>query len=506
MKGKLLIVEDQAFFRQGIRVMVESSSLGWEVVAEASNGKEAVKAIQEHKPDLILTDIRMPKMDGIQLIRYIHDNCLDCLTVILTGYKDFEYAQAALRYGAMDFLLKPCSEEMVELVLNAAYVKLRARLLEQNVIQTQRRSLEDSVFRAYCTQLPYDAAVLQQMQHMLNNSMVWFLKVQSYLPTDKTYRPQDQSLLLFALLNIIDELGERSIPGGYRVITIEYDKIIVFLNTDVNLSDLGASIVETADKLLGLTLQIRQLGRLMELDPLDGLYQTIFKASITSSVSQSVWSNQQDRTRNLRMHLMSELVTGNVEQALHIIADGAKAAASMPLEESKLQVYSYSEAVKDIVEKEFHSVVEENSIGKFKKLQQLKDHTGIVKYFQELTNQLQQGYQDWRSQSSDSTIQKVLDYLNKNYMKNVTLVELSRFVHTNDTYLSRQFKKETGENFSIYLTKLRIEKAMLLLSNTEMKIFEIASAVGYDDPNYFTSVFKTNLNISPTEFRRLHQK
>src|SRR5690242_19046129 len=111
VKGKVLIVEDQMNFRKGLDKMIEQGDLGWEVVGEASNGQDALELMAELQPDLVLTDIRMPIMDGIEFVGHLRRSHPDLLVVILTGYKNFEYAQAAVRHGALDLLIKPCTEQ-----------------------------------------------------------------------------------------------------------------------------------------------------------------------------------------------------------------------------------------------------------------------------------------------------------------------------------------------------------------------------------------------------------
>lgn len=120
--------------------MITSKATGWIVAAEASNGHEAIVQIELYKPDLVLTDIRMPMMDGIGLIRHIYTHKLDTLTVILTGYKDFEYAQTAVQYGVLDYLIKPCTEDTVETMLKKAYEKWISGISKKTGSWIRRRS------------------------------------------------------------------------------------------------------------------------------------------------------------------------------------------------------------------------------------------------------------------------------------------------------------------------------------------------------------------------------
>ncbi|MEF2245940.1 AraC family transcriptional regulator [Paenibacillus sp. IITD108] len=129
----------------------------------------------------------------------------------------------------------------------------------------------------------------------------------------------------------------------------------------------------------------------------------------------------------------------------------------------------------------------------------------LLQWAEELAKQFIACFQTWQANMNNNVIDKTLNYIEQNYMETCGLSTVAEMFHMSVTYFSKLFKKETGETYTNYLTKVRMEKAKLLLCNTDMKMFEIASAVGFNDPNYFTNVFNRTQNVSPTEFRRLHQ-
>lgn len=131
MIGKLLVVDDEAWFREGLMKLISTNELGWEVVGEAADGEEALAAMELCTPDLVITDINMPVMDGLSLTERLSDSNPNVMVIILTGYREFEYAQRAVRYGAVEFLLKPFSLDEVYRVLRKAYEKFRLNMLEK---------------------------------------------------------------------------------------------------------------------------------------------------------------------------------------------------------------------------------------------------------------------------------------------------------------------------------------------------------------------------------------
>lgn len=118
--GNVMVIEDQYHFRKGLVKMIEDSNFNWSVVSEASNGLDALKILESHQPDLILTDIRMPAMDGIEFVSKLRERYPDTLVIILSGYRDFEYAQAAIKLGVIDYLVKPCTVEDIKQMLHKA--------------------------------------------------------------------------------------------------------------------------------------------------------------------------------------------------------------------------------------------------------------------------------------------------------------------------------------------------------------------------------------------------
>ena len=135
--GNVMVIEDQYHFRKGLVKMIEDSEYNWNVVSEASNGLDALKLLEAHKPDLILTDIRMPVMDGIEFVTNVKEKYPDTLVIILSGYRDFEYAQAAIKLGVIDYLVKPCMEEDIKKVLHKASLRFKSLQINKPSVSEQ---------------------------------------------------------------------------------------------------------------------------------------------------------------------------------------------------------------------------------------------------------------------------------------------------------------------------------------------------------------------------------
>lgn len=179
LKGNVVIVEDQPNFRKGLIKMFEEGQIGWNVVGEASNGQDALALVDRVKPDLVLTDIRMPVMDGIEFVGHLRKHYPDLLVIILTGYKNFEYAQAAVRLGALDLLIKPCTEQDVMQVMNKASERYYEKYAQNQHLLAQRKLQQDQELRATLLDLPSSYEAMKHMDELLLTKELWLLQLNS---------------------------------------------------------------------------------------------------------------------------------------------------------------------------------------------------------------------------------------------------------------------------------------------------------------------------------------
>jgi YesN/AraC family two-component response regulator len=346
--GKVLIVEDQPNFRKGLVTMIEHNPSEWNVVGEASNGQDALLLLDRFKPDLVLTDINMPIMNGIDFISLLRNNYPDLLVIILTGYRNFEHAQAAVKLGVFDFLTKPCTEQDVYHVLQKASLKLKERQMKRD--QQVEPSLEEQRISDLETQfisaiLTGEANILQQVLDRLTANL-------------KALSPGKLKLEALSLAVALQRTARNY---------FDIEESGLYNKTSVDMTDL------TSDKIL-------------------------------------LWTN--------------ELSAGFMNR-----------------------------------------------------------------------------FQKWQISKSKSSIDKAVKYIEEHYEQECSLTDVAAYVQMNPSYLSALFKKTTGETFKSCLNRMRMDKAALLLRNTDMKINEIASATGFDEPNYFTNVFRQQFRMSPKEFR-----
>lgn len=414
---KILLVDDEPFALRTLHEMIDGAKKSWEIVAAVEDGEEAIAILQKLEVDLVISDIRMPAVDGLELCKYIEGNLSNIKVILLTGYKDFGYAQQALRYGVVDYLLKPSSfESLFESIERIENEIMKEKNLNKLMQKRERdileKRLDDLLFG-----IPYPMYDDDLMPHF--NEIVVFtcsLRDAATIPEGweeiKAYR---------AIKNIAEEWF-LAFGKTYAIVQEQHLTVMVFLKkleqeTLVSYMEILRSFHETIQLLLKINLVIGMgfpCRQLME----------------------------------LHVHY---------RESIHAMENAKKA---------KFMTLSY--------------------------YGDLKHNTD------EATGPLEQRYEGKKNRR---VIELVKEKMKSRLSEELSLKLLAEEVYLNPTYLGRIFKETTGESFSSYLIRLRIEKAKQLLMNPALKIYEVCAQIGYSDPAHFTHVFKKSLGITPQEYK-----
>lgn len=511
MTGKLILVEDQAFFRKGLRKMIEEYSLDWKVVGEAGNGSEALELIEVLHPNLVLTDIRMPGMSGIELAEKLHGQHPGIDVVILTGYDDFSYAQAAVRFGVIDFLLKPCNDQALMEVLKKAYVRLEVLLRQKEEREADQHRREEDQLRALLLRLPGFSHDEKQILPNVAGNRLLLIAVTDYIPTHKQYRPSDLGLLQFAIFNILTELLQQQQQHG-PFISLEYDRFCILLEGDQDPEMIMQLMEQMVESYLAIKIVLHCSERIANQKELSSLYDSFVKMIGTvdsarkdrlEAEAAAIPAASGHRLKELQTQLTGAILLGNPDMLVEKVNELAEKHDALPLEDAKMEALALTFAMHQVAKQQLeHAEKSPRLAEQIERLQRLSTEKAVKEWTKEQAGRFLLLYDAWRLHNQEGIIRRSLEFLDKHYMEDCTLTDLANRVHVTPAYFSKLFKKETGDNYSTYLTKLRMQKAVLLLVHSDMKVFEIASSVGYDDPNYFTNVFRMLFKMSPSDYRK----
>lgn len=545
---RLIIVDDEEEVRKAIIEKIEWNKYGFEIVGEADNGIEAMDAVEKVLPDVILTDIKMPYMDGLTLAENLKDKFPTIKIIFLTGINEFECAQRAVKLNVIDYILKPFSSaEMMEMLQRIRHIldSEIARKKDYDMLrQHYRKSLplfRDKFLNSLITnKYNYNDVSRKAKSFGFEFDKCGFVVSVLRIDSDFGYKnslgkqnlpaegPEsvtigDRELLEFAALNISEEITEKYKAG----VVFTHDQYIVFLlaSKDSNKDDLinkSISILEEIricmEKYLEINVTIG-IGRFCpDISYLSSSYEdavTALDYSLILKKNHVIYIEDLEPENYKKLifdelkerSLASCIKVGTPEEISAVINDLFTEIIEAKISFKEYQIYliemltSVLKVARDLnvdtysLFGETYSLISE--ICKLKELDDVREWmTGICV---KVRNCISINRQD----TSNQIVKKAVEYVNNNYHDSSIVIEkVCKYLHISSSYFSTLFKKEMDTTFNNYLTHVRMEASKELLRTTNMKTYEIAQKVGFSEPNYFSYCFKKNFGISPSEYRK----
>ncbi len=535
---KFLIVDDEAIIRNGIALKIERLIPHAVIVGKAESAEQAMEFIDAAHPDIVITDIRMPGIDGLQFIEQVKSRYSDIKFIIISGHQDFEYAKKAIVLGVEDYLLKPVKNHELKDIIDSLEKKLKKESsqkaylnelkfkAESNTVFLRNKFLTDAV--NYAGELE-----LNQISKALSLLSVAFTRKQFtvavLLLDDMASIPdfsarEDIPLVKFAVMNIAEEI---LLPLGtvvaFENLKKENQIVLVINHTDIDEKYMFRhfeQLLEALRKVLKVTVSIG-IGKSREgLSTLSESYQEAYSAAIQKVVLGPNCVVHIDFVPN--SNLITFFIPENEKQQLYSFigsrnVEKAFAAIDSVFETIKDQNISYSNVKTLCLEilimlgrllKESGGSIEnifQEDIFSEEYLSRCNTLDELNSLLKSCISNVSEYLADLKKSDGKKIIQEIKIHIDNYYYTNINLNDLAGKYFINLSYLSQLFKNETGEKFVDYLTRVRVEKAKSLLSSTMMKSYEVAEMVGYSDPRYFSDVFLKVTGTSPTKYRECAQ-
>lgn len=529
---KILIVDDEAVVREGIRDNIDWNSHGYTLVGDCENGLEAMEAVDRFVPDVVLTDICMPFMDGMELSKYISEKYPHTRIVILTGFEEFEYAHQAVKLKATDFILKPITSGELRKVLS----KIKAGLDEEKAekedisrLKTQLREslplLKDRFLNNFVCGNLSRREVDERFQYfnlkLSGNAFVsMIVEIDDYKALAQSEADFDGQLFSFAVFNISEEIAaseENSIVFQNR-----NDRTVIVLSAEGR-EELYEKAIKTAEdikqaieRFLGFTVTIGIGSPVSQAGDIALSYEKSLSAldyRFLLGRNQVININDMERSsgnviynRNLEKRLLSEIKSGSGANIAEILGQIVNYLEESYVSMHKCHVYMQQLAVSlmnlldelDISDKDIFK----NETNPFAEINALKTLSDMKLWFHKTCRDICSAVALKRNDFCEDIVIKAKEYIYGNYNnEDISLNSICKHLLISTSYFSMIFKNATGETFVEFLSRVRIEKAMELLRNTAMKTYEVAEKIGYSDPHYFSMVFKRLSGATPTEYR-----
>lgn len=489
---KLLIIDDEKLMRQGLVDYIDWAELSIEIIGTAKNGEEALILIEDKSPDIILSDIRMPRLNGIELIKKLRLLNLNTQVIFISAYSEFSYAQSALKWGAFDYLLKPIEEDVLyQCIQNCIEKKLQTSSTPtEDFNEIRWATLEKHLFEYILNTKPFANEALLLSQQLLGTD---FFKQPNYLLT--VYSSAIDALpKVSSLLASIPEL---------KFCSVKLSKHLHLFLLSI-LPDEG----EPASALLKEQLPLLVHDFCIKNFTLDVLPLQFHKAQLQLLVNQKLltcipsYKSIPCLDRRVISDAMSdfnkETLTSLLQQQLQVLIERE---VFLDLDKLQYELKLFLSIVYDELEHIYGHLTDSLSTGQMQILSKITDYNNFFEMiacvdqtFGLLTEELLQFF------TSNQIVSLSLQYIHKNYFAPITLYDVAEHIHVSSSYLSKLFKHTTGDTFSNYLITYRIKKSQKLLAERELKIYEISARVGYPDVVQFTKMFKKVAGVSPSKW------
>lgn len=523
---QLVIVDDEYTIRTGMCNYIDWEPMGFSVAADFEDGKETIEYLEHHPVDVVLTDIEMAEVSGLELARYIKEHQLPCKVIILSGYREFEYARKAIEYDVEHYILKPIRMDELQKV----FANVKEKLDESKRMREQRIGREKEF-----------QEILPELQEQFWVSiLVGGMRCRDSILRKKELLSLDFSMHApCAVVNVTLEMNPDANAMYYQQRDNRYNLLNnifgvhnqglsyypVYLSADVLKVIAAASgecTMEEFDEKLAVQLEqkkdaVEALLTLHMEASVEARFQTITDlAQYRYSLQAHVQDNDAGYTKHIRLvqedydrlqqkyRLLMEMISdGDFESLEELVENLIYEFRSFPLEQVKqfmVDMFSMLSSRMMKMGGSFWKDVKE--ILDYQKIMAASNKKIMKEVCLDMLGQVISVMEKRQSEVSRSIIDRAAEYMKQNFAGALSLESLADQYFLNPTYFSRMFRQYMGVTFTDYLIELRMERAKELLRQGRYKVYEVSSKVGYTSDKYFCRVFKQYTGQSPTEYSR----
>lgn len=527
MMYKVLLVDDEPMIIEGLKYLINWENYGLVIAAQASNGLQAIEVLERETIHVVVTDIKMPDMNGLELIKYMANKSLQAKCIVLSGYDDFEYVRETIKLGIENYLLKPVDVEELIPTLQSTVEKIENEFKTTREEQQVKHVFRENIYRRWVTgniveSELLDRSALLDVQLTNTDYCIALMKLLPERQDRKFHTEHDKDLIRFAIKNICSQIMNEQTSG---ICFLDYNEDIVLLFT------INDSSNEKKLRSLLNECQLR-INTLLHIDVFAtvGNWETSYlnihrsytraknlqEFSLIYSHNKIVYSDELDVTDkqgNRVVQIDIQAIKGCLNEKNrqssydfidHIYAEASQINGITPvfIQNTSLELLILSSStIRELKPQadEFLSHFSDLFTHVFK-LQTIPDLAqwmkGIIGRFID--------YLEEEEEKMSPIVKNLIGYAQTHYAKDLNLTLIAMEFNVNTTYLGQLFKNETGYTFSNYLNMIRINKAKHLLSNSHLKVFEVAQEVGYVYTNYFCNIFKKQTGLTPAEYGKAY--
>jgi len=516
-----IIVDDEVFTRQGLRKLIDWAGCGFQITGESDNGEDALKLIQRLKPALVITDIRMPVIDGLELIRLVTTGTdVNPAFIIMSGYNDFKYAQQAIRFGVRDFIVKPIDEVELSHILR----KLNDELTQKKEEQASREQLQGSEMIKSLILGEADEALIADWErrlHLRSGEPIIYLFAE--LNDNHNWQPDGPPISGDRFTEAVRQELMRLMPDGQALCLYEHRNRLGILLPETLLKPYNGELerflirLRTAlDGHFGPKVFLYAGPVVRGLPMVRESYKAAKEALLYKYIHEDKRIVIYGQTQSEPLHYIgfeAAQLDRFMEQFEELKLDEAKATVGQWFQDFKEKRFA-PEAVKMNIQQSMMRIMktirymegDEQALPTLAALLNWQDINlspgELKKLFIAFIEESGQLVAERRKEQQRGDIHKIKSYIEAHYAQNISLKSIAAQFYLNPVYLGQLFKKTYGIYFNEFLLQLRVNEAKRLLRQScSMRIYEIAERVGFSNADYFVTQFEKIEHISPTEYR-----
>ncbi|TXK78380.1 response regulator [Paenibacillus sp. N3.4] len=533
---KLVIIDDEPAVRNGLSNYFDWGAFGIELVGQADDGDTGLEMIGRVKPTIVLTDVKMPSMDGIEMSKEIRMRYPGMKIVFVSGHNDADYLRSALQIHAIDYIFKPVKMAELRKVIERVVQDLRSEEKERRLVQDMQVKLTQSMpllqEKFLISVIRDGVAKMEDLQDKLD-----FLNLE--MPIESIYiafvvtiddsaevlnkgSERDKQLLSYAILNVIQELIDTHMKGyAFENRPGEYVGILILNeraeDREALLFMLAEAIRDNLLQWLKISVTIGVGEQVLNIGYLPSSYKLAREAADQKwylgknrIITMDSLETGEERLGRFDAEEYERVITA-LKAGDHVRMDTELNDIFQSLGRNRKDGYKYCRNLclqlillsgrvlldLNVLTKEWDAK-EEEAMEQVPKQETMED---LRRYIASYLRGVCSCVQEKRNGKSNNVIERVRHFIEERYPDNLTVANIAEGVYLSQTYVSLLFKQETGETIYEYLTKIRIEKAKELLHDPRNKFYEVCEAVGYSDPSHFSKLFKKITGLTPSMYR-----
>ena len=540
---RIILVDDEEEVRKSIIRKIDWTAVGFAVVGDAENGEDALEKIENLEPDVVLTDIRMPYMDGLTLAERIRQKYPSMKIVIFSGYDDFEYAKQAIKLNVTEYILKPVNVEELTAILKRIKTNLDEEIEQKRNVNLLRENYKRSLpilreqFLKDLISRPMDGETVQTLLREydipLAGAKKWIaiaveLELEQELTQEEAPLPlhEEKNLIPISVMQILSE----NLKPGYRFSLVSFsgsaDAKIAGIaaidenNSQTELINILGDICKEIRKTLKVPVTIGIGHSAQKLENISRSFQSALDALGYRSVvgtGSTIYINDVEPGIGGKLQFGSEEESAliqaikfgpeeKIRETVRGIVDRMNE-ARVHARQQQAYILSVANCMIQLIQQydlNMEEIFAEDPLGPdpFTVIQSMLNRENFSRWLFQTALKINNALSRERDYAARQVIEKAKQYIMDNYQDpGLSVEQICRYLHMSPAYFSTMFKKATGQTYIAYLTEVRLNKAVELLNMTDEKTYVIASQVGYQEQNYFSYVFKKRFGVSPTKFR-----